>query len=61
MDAHRIAKLFATFGIDNMAYLRAFSRLSSRDEWLREMRNSGQLSEIQMRILSEMLSRVGKE
>ena len=61
MDAHRIAQLFATFGINDMTYLRAFSRMSSRDEWLREMRNSGQLSEIQARLLGEILDGVAKE
>ncbi|PIL24849.1 hypothetical protein GSI_12735 [Ganoderma sinense ZZ0214-1] len=39
-DAQRITKLFASLGITDLAYLRAFARMESRDAWLREMREN---------------------
>lgn len=54
-DAERLAALFASFGITNTAYLRVMARMDSRDAWLGEMREEGVLSEIQMRVLREML------
>ena len=57
-DAQRITELFASLGIGNMAYLWAFARMESRDAWLGEMRENGELSEIQMRILRDMLGHV---
>ncbi|KAI1796799.1 hypothetical protein LXA43DRAFT_1153842 [Ganoderma leucocontextum] len=60
-DALRITELFASLGISDMVYLRVFARMESRNEWLREMRENGQLSEIQMRILRDMLERIATE
>ena len=60
-DAQRITKLFASQGINDMAYLRAFARMESRDAWLREMRDNGELTEIHVRILRDMLERVATD
>lgn len=57
-DAQRITEFFLSLGINSMAYLRAFARMESRDTWLREMQENGDLSEIQMRILRDMLGHV---
>ena len=40
------------------AYLRVFARMSSRDAWLSELCQKGELSEIQMRVVRELLERV---
>ncbi|KAI0730870.1 hypothetical protein C8Q76DRAFT_716489 [Earliella scabrosa] len=60
-DAERIAALFTTLGIKDMSYLRMFARMYARDGWLRELRQVGQLSEIEMRLLREMLDHVARE
>lgn len=60
-DAQRITKLFASQGINDMAYLRAFARMESRDAWLREMRDNDELTEIHVRILRDMLERVATD
>ena len=44
-----------------MSYLRMFARMYARDGWLRELRQVGQLSEIEMRVLREMLDHVARE
>ncbi|KAI0718066.1 hypothetical protein C8T65DRAFT_693998 [Cerioporus squamosus] len=46
VDARRIVQLFASFGIKDLAYLRVFARMHSRDGWLDEMHQKGELSEI---------------
>ncbi len=58
VDAERLSAVFASYGIVNAAYLRVLSGLQSRDVWLEDLRAKGQLSEIQMLVVREMLSRV---
>ncbi|KAI0364692.1 hypothetical protein BV20DRAFT_1116221 [Pilatotrama ljubarskyi] len=57
-DATRIAQLFTAFGVSDAAYMRVFSRMSSRDAWLRELRERGRLSEIQMLVVRDVLETV---
>ncbi|KAI0730888.1 hypothetical protein C8Q76DRAFT_793014 [Earliella scabrosa] len=57
-DAERLTALFRSFGIADVAYLRVFARMSTRDAWLNELCQKGDLSEIQMRVVRELLERV---
>ncbi|KAI0351370.1 hypothetical protein OH77DRAFT_950483 [Trametes cingulata] len=54
-DAARIAALFASFGVSDVAYVRLFARMASRDAWLRELRERGLLSEMQMLVVRDAL------
>ncbi|TFK92623.1 hypothetical protein K466DRAFT_212255 [Polyporus arcularius HHB13444] len=58
VDAERLSAVFASYGIVNTTYLRVLGGLQSRDVWLDDLRAKGQLSEIQMLVVREMLSRV---
>ncbi|KAI0718065.1 hypothetical protein C8T65DRAFT_639890 [Cerioporus squamosus] len=57
-DADRLVKLLASMGVVNTAYLRVLAKMHGRDSWLREMRDKGELTEIQMRVLREILVRM---
>ncbi|RPD76251.1 hypothetical protein L226DRAFT_371502 [Lentinus tigrinus ALCF2SS1-7] len=57
-DAERLATVFASYGIVNVAYLRVLGCLPSRDRWLEDLRAKGELSEIQMLVVREMLNQV---
>ncbi|RDX50849.1 hypothetical protein OH76DRAFT_367927 [Lentinus brumalis] len=57
-DADRLVKLLASMGVTDPLYLRVFSKMHGRDDWLREMRDKGELTEIQMRIMREILVRM---
>ncbi len=57
-DTQRLVRLFASFGIKDIAYLRVFARMDSRDSWLNEMQQKGEVSEIQMRVIQELLRKV---
>ncbi|TFK92624.1 hypothetical protein K466DRAFT_212288 [Polyporus arcularius HHB13444] len=57
-DAQRLVRLFASFGIKDIVYLRVFARMDSRDSWLDEMQQKGEVSEIQMRVIQELLDKV---
>ncbi|TBU34023.1 hypothetical protein BD311DRAFT_802436 [Dichomitus squalens] len=61
MNTQRMAKLFATFGVKDMLYSRVLSRMSSGNEWLHELRNKGDSSESNMRVIVEMLHDVAEE
>lgn len=55
-DAQRIALLFSSLGVIDKTYLRVFARLTtSREAWLSEMRQKGQLSEIQAWVVVDIL------
>ena len=56
-DAERLVDLLASFGVSDTDYLRVLSRMATTDNWLRELREAGQLSEVQMRLLREILQR----
>lgn len=56
-DAQRIALLFSSLGVIDKTYLRVFARLTtSRESWLSEMRQNGQLSEIQAWVVVDILN-----
>ncbi|KAI0820275.1 hypothetical protein BC628DRAFT_1341711 [Trametes gibbosa] len=57
-DADRIALLLAGKGIASVAYLRVFAVLKSREAWLLDMCGAGLLSEVQARVVSEMLDTI---
>lgn len=60
-DVERIATLFDSFGIGAGAYVRVFARMAARDAWLRELRERGELSEIQMFVLRAVFDRVAAD
>ncbi|TFK92625.1 hypothetical protein K466DRAFT_212281 [Polyporus arcularius HHB13444] len=57
-DADHLVELLASMGVTDPSYLRVFSKMHGRDDWLREMRDKGEMTEIQMRILQEILVRM---
>lgn len=49
--------LFSSLGVIDKTYLRVFARLTaSRESWLSEMRENGQLSEIQAWVVVDILN-----
>ncbi|KAI0741321.1 hypothetical protein C8Q80DRAFT_1273784 [Daedaleopsis nitida] len=56
-DAQRLVDLFTSKGVADIAYLRVMARMGTRDGWLNELREKGELSEIQMRVVREVLER----
>ncbi|TBU21225.1 hypothetical protein BD311DRAFT_783028 [Dichomitus squalens] len=60
-DAQWIEEMLAGFGVNDSTYLQGFARMASRDEWLRELRDSGELTEIQMRMIRDMLEYVARQ
>ncbi len=54
-DAEHIVDLLEDRGVSNMAYMRVLARMSSTRGWLREQRDKGELTEVQMRLLREIL------
>lgn len=55
-DAQCIALLFSSLGVIDKTYLRVFARLTpAREAWMSEMRESGQLSEIQAWVVIDIL------
>ncbi|TFK92626.1 hypothetical protein K466DRAFT_212227 [Polyporus arcularius HHB13444] len=57
-DAKRVAQLLASVGVVDAAYLHVLARMHGRDGWLCEMRDKGEMTEIQMRVLREILVRL---
>lgn len=58
-DSRRITHLLSSLGIVDKAYLRVFARLApSREAWLSEMRRKGQLSEVQVWVIVDVLDTV---
>ncbi|KAI0718038.1 hypothetical protein C8T65DRAFT_737559 [Cerioporus squamosus] len=55
-DAHILARLLASFRIATGEYLRALAQMQSHDVWLLELRAQKKVSEIQMRILHDILN-----
>ncbi|KAH9851948.1 hypothetical protein C2E23DRAFT_215198 [Lenzites betulinus] len=60
-DADRIALLLAGKGIASVAYLRVFAGLGSREAWLLEMCEAGLLSEVQSRVVCDMLDAISQD
>ncbi len=54
-DAQRLTELLASKGITNLAYMRVLARMSTRDSWLEELVLEEKITEIQMRVLQEIL------
>ncbi|RDX50930.1 hypothetical protein OH76DRAFT_1481978 [Lentinus brumalis] len=54
-DAPHLTRLLASFGIASSEYLGALARMHSRDVWLLELLGQKKVSEIQMRILRDIL------
>ncbi|RDX50865.1 hypothetical protein OH76DRAFT_1436523 [Lentinus brumalis] len=54
-DAQRLTELLASKGITNLAYMRVLARMSTRDSWLEELVREEKITEIQMRVLQEIL------
>ena len=60
VDATRLTHLLASFGVTDLTYLHVLARMITRDQWLDELREQGQLTEIQMRVLREVLDTLVK-
>ncbi|KAI0363118.1 hypothetical protein BV20DRAFT_1069650 [Pilatotrama ljubarskyi] len=60
-DAVHITGVLASLGISDTAHLLVLARMASRDAWLAELREKGRLTEIQVRVVHEMLERVVAE
>ncbi|TFK86505.1 hypothetical protein K466DRAFT_149110 [Polyporus arcularius HHB13444] len=54
-DGQRLTELLASKGITNLAYMRVLARMSTRDSWLEELVLEEKITEIQMRVLQEIL------
>ncbi len=60
-DAPHLTRLLASFGIASSEYLGALARMHSRDVWLLELLGQKKVSEIQMRILRDILDGLAAE
>ncbi|KAJ8463799.1 hypothetical protein ONZ51_g10019 [Trametes cubensis] len=60
-DAEQIMALFKKMGIETEDYLDLFAAMATRDAWLRELCNGGELTPIQERVLREGLDKKSKE
>ncbi|KAH9893138.1 hypothetical protein C8Q73DRAFT_519336 [Cubamyces lactineus] len=60
-DAERLVELLGSLGIGDTQYLRVLGNMVSCDAWLSELRVEGKLSEIQLRILREILDQLARE
>lgn len=60
-DTEHITDLLAALGVSNMDYMRVLARMSSTRDWLHEQRDEGKLTEVQMRLLCEILARLAEE
>ncbi|KAI0664546.1 hypothetical protein C8Q70DRAFT_1050007 [Cubamyces menziesii] len=60
-DAERIVELLGTLGIGDIQYLRVLGNMASCDVWLQELKAEGKLSEIELRVLREILDQLGRD
>ncbi|KAI9062787.1 hypothetical protein FKP32DRAFT_1593465 [Trametes sanguinea] len=60
-DAEHIAGVLASLGIRDKNYLRVLSKLSSWGRWLAELQETGKLTEIQVRVVSEIVENIVTE
>ncbi|KAI1796796.1 hypothetical protein LXA43DRAFT_576135 [Ganoderma leucocontextum] len=60
-DAEHIVDLLAASGVSTIAYMRVLSRMASTKDWLREERDNGELTEVQMRLLREIFERLATD
>ena len=54
-EALRIMGLFTSLGMPDIEHLRALARMRSRDAWLHELCEAGDLTQFQMRVVKEFL------
>ncbi|KAI8996453.1 hypothetical protein BD414DRAFT_478017 [Trametes punicea] len=54
-DAERIVRLLASLGIKNLQFLRVLSNMISCNDWLQELKTAGQLNELELRLIREIL------
>ncbi|OSD05441.1 hypothetical protein PYCCODRAFT_1432599 [Trametes coccinea BRFM310] len=59
-DVERIVELFRGMGVETNDYLRIFATMETRDAWLDELRENGDITAIQVRVLKEGLNRLSK-
>ncbi|KAH9884820.1 hypothetical protein C8Q73DRAFT_840499 [Cubamyces lactineus] len=60
-DTEEITALFKKMGSENEVYLDIFAAMDTRDAWLRELCDGGELTPIQERVLREGLNKRAKE
>lgn len=60
-DAEHLAGVLASLGVTNAAYLRVFGKMRTRDAWLEELRVVGRLTEIQARVVRELVERAAED
>ncbi|KAI0718002.1 hypothetical protein C8T65DRAFT_99570 [Cerioporus squamosus] len=60
-DAQHLARLLASMGVVTREYLGTLARMKSRDVWLLELCGQQRISEIQMRILRDILEELVAE
>lgn len=60
-DAEKIARLLKSMGVEDKEYLEILATLEMRNQWLDELREEGDLTPIQARLLKEGLDRLGRD
>lgn len=60
-DAEKIALLFKSMGVEDKEYLEILATLEMRNQWLEELREGGDLTPIQARLLKEGLDRLARD
>ncbi len=60
-DAERLAGVLASLGVTDASYLRVFGKMRTRDAWLEELRAVGRLTEIQIRVVRELVESAAED
>lgn len=60
-DAEHLVGVLASLGVTNAAYLRVFGKMCTQDAWLEELRVVGHLTEIQARVVHELVKRAAED
>lgn len=60
-DVEKIAFLLKNMGVEDKEYLEILATLEMRNQWLEELREGGDLTPIQVRLLKEGLDRLGRD
>ncbi|EIW58154.1 uncharacterized protein TRAVEDRAFT_47330 [Trametes versicolor FP-101664 SS1] len=60
-DAEKIARLLKSMGVEDKEFLEILATLEMRNQWLDELREEGDLTPIQARLLKEGLDRLGRD
>lgn len=56
-----IRRVLGSLGVHNVRYLRVLGRMKTRNTWLKELRAEGRLTEIQVRVVRELVESVAAE